>query len=257
MNTIKLIHGDCLEHLPTTRGVNLIVTSPPYNVDLGNNKYNKNGYNLYEDNKPYAEYLEFMRCVFQECYKSLAEDGRIAINIGDAKNGSIPTHSDFIHILSEVGFIPMTTIIWNKNNTSNRCAWGSYLSAKAPSFPRGFEYVLVFQKTKGLSRVGESTITKEEWVEYTNGLWTIAPERKQKEYGHPAMFPVELCDRLIKMLSYKGDLVLDPFCGVGTAGVSAITNGRDFIGIELSEDYLKVAEKRINEVKSKQLTLGV
>ena len=62
------------------------------------------------------------------------------------------------------------------------------------------------------------------------------------------MFPVELCDRLIKMLSYKGDLVLDPFCGVGTAGVSAIRNGRDFIGIEISEDYLKVAEKRINEI---------
>lgn len=244
---MKLIQGDCLEKMKDTNGVNLIVTSPPYNVDLGNNKYKKDGYSAYDDNLPYDEYLLFIRNVFTLCYDALAKDGRMAINIGDGKNGSITTHSDFTQIAKEIGFIPITTIIWNKNNTSNRCAWGSYLSAKAPSFPRGFEYVLIFGKTRARDKSGVSTITKEEWIEYTNGLWSFAPENKQKEYGHPAMFPVELPKRLIKMLSYEGDLVLDPFMGSGSTGVACVNTNRNFIGIELDEEYFKIAEKRINK----------
>lgn len=243
---ISLIQGDCLEKMKETNGVNLIVTSPPYNVDLGNNKYKKDGYSAYDDNLPYDEYLSFIRNVFALCYNVLAKDGRMAINVGDGKNGSITTHSDFIQIAKEIGFIPITTIIWNKNNTSNRCAWGSYLSAKAPSFPRGFEYILIFGKTKAREQSGISTITKEEWKEYTNGLWTFAPENKQRAYGHPAMFPVELPKRLIKMLSYEGDLVLDPFMGIGTTGVACVELKRRFIGIELSEDYYNSAKERLN-----------
>ena len=243
---ISLIKGDCLAEMKGLNDVNLIVTSPPYNVNLGNNKYKKDGYSEYDDNLPYDEYLSFMRKVFAICYEVLAKDGRMAINVGDGKNGSITTHSDFIQIAKEIGFIPITTIIWNKNNTSNRCAWGSYLSAKAPSFPRGFEYILIFGKTKAREQSGISTITKEEWKEYTNGLWTFAPENKQRAYGHPAMFPVELPKRLIKMLSYEGDLVLDPFMGIGTTGVACVELKRRFIGIELSEDYYNSAKERLN-----------
>lgn len=246
---MKLIHGDCLVEMKNIpdKGVNLVITSPPYNVDLGNNKYKKEGYKGYNDNLPYPKYLEFMRDTLTLCYSLLTEDGRIAINVGDGKNGAITTHSDIIQMAKDVGFLPITTIVWNKNNTSNRCAWGSYLSAKSPSFPRGFEYILVFSKSKSLTRQGESTISKKEWIEYTNGLWTFAPEKDQKKIGHPAMFPVELPKRLIKMLSYKGDVIMDPFMGTGTTGVACVNTNRNFIGIELNEEYFKIAERRINE----------
>lgn len=244
---MKLIYGDCLEKMRKIRNVHIIITSPPYNVNLGKNKFKKDGYKSYEDNLPYNDYLLFMENFFVLSYNCLVEDGRIAINIGDGKNGSVPTHADFISILRKVGFLPITTIIWNKNNTSNRCAWGSYMSAKSPSFPRGYEYIIVFGKTKSLQRDGESTMTKKEWIDYSNGLWTFPPENRQKEWGHPAMFPIELPLRIIKMLSYKGDIILDPFMGTGSTGVACVNTNRDFIGIELNEEYFKIAEKRIND----------
>lgn len=250
---MKLMQGDCLVEMNrlSEKTVNCIITSPPYNVDLGNNKYKKEGYNSHNDNMPYQEYLSWMSDVFRESYRVLSEDGRLCVNIGDGKNGKIPTHSDFIQICKGIGFIPLTTIIWNKNNTSNRCAWGSYLSAKAPSFPRPFEYILVFGKTDKLFREGITTITKDEWVEYSNGLWVFSPEKQQKKYGHPAMFPIELPLRLIKMLTYDGDVVLDPFMGSGSTGVACVNTNRDFIGIELDKEYFKVAERRIQDAKNK------
>lgn len=247
MKDITLICGDCIEEMRkmTDGSVHCIITSPPYNVDLGNNKYKKDGYQIHKDNMPYSEYLTWMAKVFAECYRVLSPDGRLCINIGDGKNGKISTHSDFIQICKEIGYLPLTTIIWNKNNTSNRCAWGSYLSAKAPSFPRPFEYVIVFSKTPGLLREGKTTISREEWIEFTNGLWTFAPEKEQKKLGHPAMFPVELPYRLIQMLTYENDIILDPFMGVGTTGVACVKTNRQFIGIELDKAYVDSAEKRI------------
>lgn len=144
----------------------------------------------------------------------------------------------------------MTTIVWNKNNTSNRCAWGSYLSPSCPSFPRPFEYILVFSKSHKLLRKGEPTITKDEWREYSNGLWTFAPQNGQKRIGHPAMFPVELPTRLIKMLTYKSDVVLDPFMGAGTTGIACVNTARRFIGIEIDEKYFNIAKKRVDEVQN-------
>lgn len=246
---ITLILGDCIQEMQKMEQnkINCIITSPPYNVDLGKNKYNKNGYNNYNDNLPYNEYLKWMKEVFQQCYKVLAEDGRLCVNIGDGKNGKIATHSDFIQICKEIGFIPLTTIIWNKNNTSNRCAWGSFMSATAPSFPRPFEYVLVFGKTDKLQHKGTNTITKDEWIEYSNGLWTFAPEKQQKKIGHPAMFPVELPYRLIQMLTFKEDTILDIFCGAGTTALASMKSGRKFIGIELDDKYFNIAQNRIKE----------
>ena len=134
---------------------------------------------------------------------------------------------------------------------SNRTAWGSYLSASSPSFPRGFEYILVFGKTSKLKDKGESTVSKEEFIEYSNGLWSFAPERKQKEYKHPAMFPVEMPLRLIKMLTYKDAIVLDPFSGAGTTGVACMLTGRSYIGIEKEPEYQKIAVKRMEELTCK------
>lgn len=250
---VRLLTGDCIDkmNLLIKEGtfVNIIITSPPYNVDLGNNKHKKDGYLSTNDNLPYEQYLKWMREVFTTCYKVLTEDGRICINIGDGKNGAITTHSDFIQILKDIGFIPLSTIIWNKNTMSNRTAWGSYLSASSPSFPRGFEYILIFGKTKKLNNRGESTITKDEFINYSNGLWVFSPEKKQKDFGHPAMFPVELPNRLIKMLTYKGATILDIFSGTGTTGVAAVSNERNYIGIEKEIKYQQIALQRIKGIK--------
>ena len=117
MSDIKLYHGDCIEVMKQIPGgsVNLVVTSPPYNVGLE--------YASYKDDKPFEEYIGFLKEVFLLAYGVLAEDGRVVINIGDGKNGKIPTHSVIQMMMCDIGYVPMATIIWNKRTTSNRAAW--------------------------------------------------------------------------------------------------------------------------------------
>lgn len=225
--------------------VNSIITSPPYNVGLN--------YNGFDDNKEYNDYLMWIKEIFNHCYRILSPDGRMCINIGDGKNGAIPTHSDFIQICKSIGFLVLTTIIWNKNTTSKRTAWGSFMSATAPSFPRNFEFILVFTKSKKLQTKGESTISKNDFIKWSNGMWTIKPEIQSKA-GHPAAFPVELPTRLIRMLTFKNDIILDPFIGSGTTAIAAMRERRRYIGFELCEEYFKLASRRISAEKS-QLNL--
>lgn len=244
MSDVELILGDCLEVLPTVaRGaVNLIVTSPPYNVGLE--------YNSYKDDKPFADYISFLHEVFSLSMDVLSEDGRVAINIGDGKNGKIPTHSIVQTMMCDLGYLPMATIIWNKRTTSNRAAWGSFMSPSCPSFPSCMEYVMLFSKTAKLSHLGEATIQKEDFIAWTNPLWEFMPETGMRDIGHPAVFPVELPRRCIELLTYRDDVVLDPFVGSGTTAVACLATGRKFIGIEKDEDYFKIAQTRIERAKN-------
>jgi DNA modification methylase len=248
----SIIRGDCFEVMKRIEDgtIDITVTSPPYNVDLGNNKYRKAGYDIYKDNKEHNEYLEWLSGIFELVYKKTKAGGRIAINVNDGKNGAIPTSSDIIQFMTkDIGWTPMAHIIWNKNTTSNRAAWGSWLSPSCPSFPTTFERILVFAKeSKKLSYKGETDLERDEFIKWANSIWTFAPEKKMKRYGHNAMFPEELPKRLIKMLSWKGALVLDPFVGVGTTCVAAKKLGRDYIGVEISEDYAEEARKRIEAI---------
>jgi len=241
-----LFNEDCVKAMKAMAAVsvNLIITSPPYNVNLGNNKFKKDGYENYDDNLDYPDYLNWMREVFVCCFKVLADDGRICVNIGDGKNGKIPTHSDFIQILKGIGFLPLSTIIWDKQTTSNRTAWGSYMSASAPSIPTQHEYILVFGKTEKRLAKGVSTISKEEFVKFTDSIWQMKPETKK--IGHPAPFPVELPYRLIQLYSYQDDVVLDPFMGSGTTGIACQRTGRKFIGIEKEKKYFELAKERLS-----------
>lgn len=257
-NDIKLIQGDCLEKMKDIPdgSVNCIITSPPYNVNLGNNKFKKKGYNSYNDNLSHSEYLTWIETAIKLAYSKLAHDGRICINIGDGKNGKVTTHSDFIQILKNNGFHIISTIIWNKKATNNRTAWGSFMSPSCPSFPTMFEYIIIAGKTDKLIHKGTPTITKEEFIEYSNSMWTFAPEYHQKEIGHPAVFPIELPYRCIQMLTYENDIVLDIFMGSGTTGLACINTNRRFIGIEKDDNYFEIAQKRIGEaIKQKQQTL--
>lgn len=249
MPNIQLLNGDCLQLINniSNNSIDLVITSPPYNVDLGNNKYKKNGYSLYKDNKEHVEYIKWLKNIFISLYDKIKNGGRIAINIGDGKNGKIPTHSDIINFMCNIGYIPYSTIIWNKKQTANRAAWGSYCSPSSPSFPAPFEYILIFCKgsTKLLTK-GKTDLTKEEFVKYAYGVWEFPPETKMKKFGHPAMFPEELPYRLIKMLSYKESTILDPFMGSGTVGIVCKNLNRNFIGIEIDEKYFEIAKRRIS-----------
>lgn len=248
---ITIYNGDCAEVL---RGlddwsVDLIVTSPPYNVDLGNNKYHKSPYDLYADNKEHSDYLAWLCGIYAIAYEKLCIGGRSCINIGDGKNGAVPTHSDIIQFMSNIGYIPMTHIIWDKSQVGNRTSWGSFNSPSCPSFPTPFEHILVSCKEeKKLQRKGETDLTKEEFIAWSLSLWKFTPENRQKVFGHNAMFPVELAKRCIKMFSWVDSVVLDPFMGSGTTLVTAKQLGRKAIGIEISKNYCDIAIKRLEEL---------
>jgi len=229
--------------------IDLCITSPPYNVDLGNNKYNKTPYDIYRDNKDHKDYLFWLLTIFKKVYKKLKSGGRCVINIGDQKNGAVPTHSDVIQFMvHDLNFIPMSTIVWNKNTTSNRCAWGTFMSPMNPSFPTPIEYILIFAKDrKNLIGKAESDLTRRTFVDWAYGLWSFTPEIHQKEIGHPSPFPEELPRRCISMLSWVDAIVLDPMCGVGTTLKAAKDLGRRYIGFDISEDYCDKARKRLEE----------
>lgn len=245
---MRLINGDCLDKIDyiENESINLVITSPPYNVDLGNNKYKKDKYNHYDDNKDHIEYINWLKEIFTKIYAKMVNDGRIVINIGDGKNGSVPTHSDIIQFMNDVGYNSYTTIIWNKSQVGNRTAWGSFKSPSCPSFPTPFEYILVFYKnSKKLQHEGISTINKQDFIDWSLSIWNFPGETQMKKWKHPAMFPIELPKRLIHMFTYENDVILDPFMGVGTTGIACKKLNRDFIGIEIDEKYFNIAKDRI------------
>lgn len=244
----KIYNVDCADgiDLIDDEAIDLVVTSPPYNVDLGNNRYNKNPYDTYNDNLCHAEYIEWLYSIFNRMYPKIKSGGRVCINIGDGKNGSIPTSSDIIQFMTKrCKYIPMTHIVWNKSQIGNRTAWGSFKSPSCPSFPTPFEHILVFAKdnTK-LQYKGETDLEKDEFIKWSIPMWTFAPENKQKKYGHPAMFPLELPKRCIKMFSWIGATVFDPFSGGGTTCLSAKELNRKYIGFEISKDYCEISKNR-------------
>ena len=221
--------------------IDLIVTSPPYNLDI---EYNSN-----DDWLAYKDYLNFTSQWLEKCFEWLKPDGRICINIPlvTNKGGPKPISSDLTQRSMDVGFQYKTTIIWNKNTVLTRTAWGSWKSASSPCIIAPVEIILILYKDqwKKISK-GISTVGRDEFIEWTNGLWAFGTASK-KRIGHPAPFPLELPDRCIKMFSYQDDLVLDPFAGSGTTLISAYQNGRRGIGIELDKEYYELAVNRFKQ----------
>lgn len=238
----KLIQGDCLEVLPTLdeESVNLIITSPPYN--LGKD-YGKG----FDDKKVYTEYLLFLSKVWKECFRVLRYNGRICVNIGDINKGFFrqPTHSHIIAQLEKTSFRYRDFVVWNKMQVRKRTAWGSFKSPANPYLISPFEFVIIFSK-RALDRFlqpSKPDITKEEFIEWTESLWRFPPETQIK--WHPSSFPEELPRRLIKLYSFPGDVVLDPFLGAGTTMRVAFETRRSCIGIEINEEYIKMIKERV------------
>ncbi|MCS7367744.1 MAG: site-specific DNA-methyltransferase [archaeon YNP-WB-062] len=223
--------------------IDLVVTSPPYNVDIE--------YEGYRDNIPYEKYLEFTEKWLRRVYEILKPDGRICLNIpldksrGRTGEGFQSVYVDVVSIAKRVGFEYFSTIIWNESNISRRTAWGSFASASAPYVIAPVEViVLLYKHSWKKFEGGDSDITPEEFKEWTLGLWTFQGENP-KRVGHPAPFPLELPKRCIKLFSYVGDVVLDPFVGSGTTLVAAYLLRRKAIGIDISRKYCEIARERL------------
>jgi site-specific DNA-methyltransferase (adenine-specific) len=238
---IILFHGDSLnENLFEKEFIDLIVTSPPYNVGI---EYKSNN-----DELTYREYLNFSERWISNCFKWSKTQSRFLLNIPLDKNkgGQKSVGADLTNIAQKVGWKYHSTIIWNEGNISRRTAWGSWLSASAPFVIAPVELIVVLYKDDWKKTTGTkiSDISKEEFMEWTNGLWTFNGESK-KRIGHPAPFPRELPRRAIKLFSYVKDVVFDPFAGSGTTLIEAQNNQRIGIGVEIDKHYCETASNRI------------
>ncbi len=220
--------------------IDLIITSPPYNVDIK--------YNSYSDDMNYDTYLDFTNKWLEKAYNVLKNDGRFCLNIPLDKNkgGQQSVYADIVTIAKKIGFQYHSTIIWNEQNISRRTAWGSWLSASAPYVIAPVEMIVILYKKRWKKTSGskKSDITKKEFVEWTNGVWNFMGESK-KRIGHPAPFPVELPRRCIKLFSYVGDTILDPFLGSGSTLIACSLTNRKGIGIEIDKNYCELSKRRL------------
>ena len=231
------IYNASSESMPIPdNSIGLAFTSPPYNVGKD-----------YDEDMSLERYLALIQRVGKEVYRVLKPGGRFIVNVANlGRKPYIPLHAFFYQIHSQMGFLPMGEIIWQKGRGANgSCAWGSWRSARAPRLRDLHEYLLVFAKGS-FTRPdkGTSNLSAEDFTEATLSVWEIMPV-SAKKVGHPAPFPVELANRVIKLYSYVDDVVLDPFIGSGTTAVAAKQNGRHYVGFDISPEYCRLAEERI------------
>jgi site-specific DNA-methyltransferase (adenine-specific) len=241
MNKIHCKSSEVMDELPANC-VHLMVTSPPYNVSKE-----------YDEDLNLEEYLEKLQRVWAETHRVLAPGGRACINVANlGRKPYIPLHSYIISGMLKAGFLMRGEIIWDKGaSASPSTAWGSWQSASNPVLRDVHEYILIFSKDnfKRSRRGKESTITKEQFLNWTKSVWSF-PAVSARKIGHPAPFPEELPHRLIQLYTFKGDVVLDPFAGSGTTCVVAASTGRAFVGYEINPDYVALAWKRLKAISS-------
>ena len=243
-------------HTVADGSVALVVTSPPY---FAGKQYEEE---LEREGVPssYLEYLQMLTEVFAECVRTLEPGGRIAVNV--ANLGRKPYRSlsaDVTRILQhDLGLLLRAEILWQKaEGATGSCAWGSFRSPANPVLRDITERVIVACKGRfdrartikqrqadGLPHV--STMTADDFMALTLDVWDIPPE-SAKRVGHPAPFPVELPEKLIRLYTYENDLVLDPFMGSGTSLVAAARLGRRFVGYDLDPAYVDIARGRVGD----------
>ena len=234
--------------------VHLVVTSPPYWQLKDYGTSDQIGFN-----DSYEDYINNLNLVWKECFRVLNDGCRLCINIGDQFARSvyygrykiIPIRTEIIKFCETIGFDYMGAIIWQKATTMNTTG-GATIMGSFP-YPRNgiikldYEFILIFKKlgvppfvTKEVKE--ESKMSKDEWNQYFNGHWNFNGVRQDK---HLAMFPEELPKRLIKMFSFVGDNVLDPFLGSGTTTLAAKNLNRNSVGYEINSDYLSAIKEKI------------
>ena len=251
----KIIIGDSrqMKEMPD-ESVHLIITSPPYwqLKDYGNEK--QIGFN-----DTYEEYINNLNLVWSECHRILHKGCRLCINIGDQFARSvyygrykvIPIRTEIIKFCESVGFDYMGAIIWQKvttcHTTGGATIMGSFPYPRSGILKLDYEFILIFKKYGKAPKVSkeikeQSKLTQEEWNQYFTGHWNFSGEKQDK---HLAMFPEELPKRLIKMFSFVGDTVLDPFLGSGTTSLAAKNLNRNSVGYEINEDFLSIIKEKL------------
>jgi len=261
INTV--INGDCIEVMKEMPEgvVDLIVTSPPYGVNIA--------YDVHDDDMEISEYLEFTRKWMTEAYKVLKDDGRIALNIPyeinrQAKGGRIFFVSEVYQVMKEIGFefFGVVDLEEDSPHRSKTTAWGSWMSPSSPYIYNPKECIILAYKKVHIKKVkgepqwkGVPTITEEgktkmvysdddkkDFMELVFGQWKYLNDSRPMT---KATFSMDIPTKAIKILSYKNDIILDPFNGSGTSCVAAVILDRRWIGIELSENYANISKERI------------
>ena len=251
----RIIIGDSrkMEEIPD-RSVHLIITSPPYWQLKDYGVENQIGFN-----DSYEDYINNLNLVWNECYRVLNDGCRLCINIGDQFARSvyygrykvIPIRTEIIKFCETIGFDYMGAIIWQKpttmNTTGGATVMGSFPYPRNGIIKIDYEFILVFKKIGNAPKVSKelkerSKLSKEEWNKYFSGHWNFNGERQME---HLAMFPEELPKRLIKMFSFVGDVVLDPFLGSGTTTVAAKNLSRNSVGYEINEKFLPLINEKV------------
>ena len=254
-NWVKIVIGDSRKMIEVDdNSIDLVVTSPPYwhIKDYGVEGQIGYGQSLHE-------YLKDLYRVWKECYRILKPGRRFVINIGDQFAHSIiygrykiiPLHAEFIAQCEDIGFDYMGSVIWQKKTTMNTTG-GANVMGSYPYPPNGmieidYEFILILKKPGKSEKIPKeikekSKLTKEEWKEYFYGHWYFGGAR---QIEHEAMFPEELPKRLIKMYTFVGDTVLDPFLGSGTTVKAALNLSRNAIGYEINEKFLGIIKEKL------------
>lgn len=252
----KIYCMDCIKGMESLNrsSIHLIVTSPPYNIGKD--------YKIYEDKLDYWEYVKWLKGIWERCYRVLVGGGILCINIGDiyisktsriwAKRTEIreilPSYAHMITSCMDMKFSFQEHFIWNKIGSSedNKKIFGSYPYPVSVYATGGMEHILIFKKGKYRNikgkRTNDNKISLKDWMTFTNPIRSFGGDRLE---SHCASFPEELPRRLIRMYSFVGDTVLDPFIGIGTTAVACKRLRRHFIGFEINPEYIEVANKRL------------
>lgn len=239
----KIHNMDCvagMKELVPDESVDLIVTSPPYNLGIQ--------YDTHDDDMPLDQYFAWCKEWLSECYRVLKPDGRMCLNhylsCGTSEVRFAPLMR-LNYIAEDIGFHHHGCAIWDDRTITKRTAWGSWLSARAPYLNSPYEGVVILYKDHWRKdNEGETGILPREFMEIASGVWKIQPCR---EYDTIANFPVDLPRKCIRFFSYVDDVVLDPFMGRGTTALAAKQSRRNYIGFEISPKYHKVCLKTVSQ----------
>jgi len=271
IETGKIINGDCIEVMKTLPEgeIDLLVSSPPYNVGIN--------YDSHIDTLDMDVYWEWTKDWLSEAYRILKDDGRVAINIPYETNvrergGRVFFVSEFYQIMKQVGFkfFGIVDLEEQSPHRSKTTAWGSYMSCSGPYIYNPKECVILAYKKQHIKKVNgepqwigvpteieqeDGTIKKKvvyeeqdkkEFMGLVFGQWNYFADTKSLT---KATFSMDIPTKAIKILSYKNDIVLDPFAGSGTSLVAAEVLGRRWLGIELSPNYTEIARTRVEYFK--------
>ena len=247
----RIVCGDCLRLMAGVpdNSINLTVTSPPYNCRMP--------YDSYSDDLDWDVYVEWCRSWLTELYRVSADDGRVCINVLmemgiEGNKTRVSPFATVYRLLQDVGFKHAGVISWQDRHRSRLTAWGSWMSASSPYIYNPSEVILIAYKNVWKRHESKySTITHNEFIKATTGVWDIRPDTRPLTV---ACFPIEIPTRLINLLTYEGDLVLDPFVGSCTTAVAAYQCKRRYIGFDLSPAYVKIAQDRVVRARDLLLT---